>query len=76
MALLEGQRYGRKGIITNGRRRLPGGRVPYAIPGTAYITVGIVSGHKHHDMGAHPGLSCCMYNVCGAGHCSNLAGYI
>ena len=62
--------------MTNRKRRLPGGRVSYAIPGTAYITVGIVSGHKHHDMGAYPWLPCCVYNIRGAGNCSDSAGCI
>ena len=56
--------------------RLPGCRVSYAIPCTAYITSGAVFGGKHYDMGAHPGLSCCLHNVRRAGHRTDFAGCI
>ena len=65
-----------KRIAADRQLRLLGSRVPYAVSGTAHITVGIVSGHKHNDMGTYPWLPCCVYNIRGPGHCSDFAGYI
>ena len=76
LSLRRGRQSRHVDVVTDCKRRLPGGRVSYAIPGAAYITAGVVSGHKHHDMGAHPWLPCCVYNIRGAGHCSYSAGCI
>ena len=59
-----------------GYSRLPGDGIPNAILGTAFIKIGVVPGHKYHDMGAHPWLPWCLHIVRGAGHCSDTAGRI
>lgn len=65
-----------KGTIADKQRRLPGSRVPHAIPGAAYLTVGIVPRHKYYDMGTYPGLPRRMYHIRGAGNCSDSIGCI